>query len=596
MADPTTTTELYIQTFGTPEEKAAAGLSPGPLTLAPMPGAGPTVLGTPNGQVASPDQPMATPPPSMADRFRAAVNAGVPQPLKDFDQAFRQAQADHPALNWGVNVAPKALAGGVMGPAAGAVANAPAALAPNAQPFPSGVAASRGEAAGAGIAAGTNVPPPAPPTRPSVPVASLPNAPPKPVMFGGTGPGGGAGLGSDKALQGAQNDVTSGQQALVDKATETAGAKLKALDYEADAKSAAAAAQRIFAEHQKAVDEGIVKEQSDYEQKMADERDKAAKLGIDPGRVFKNRSTGTWVLMSIGALAGGALSGLKGTPNSFIETLRGVVHDDIDAQDKDIQQAWKKVGGMQTTYENLVRRGVDKRAAQNAYLGQVLDSIKGELQARIQKAQLPAEKANYEAAIQSLENERSAMDVRMQEYWKQIYDRRSAAAASAAAAAAERLFQHSAKLYELQTGRISAEKTNANSEGNATLHEQLRSYSAALDGLDRMQQMIAAGGKLDPARTAEGESLVAATANALARAETGGKRPPSEAEMSLLHKQLPADPNHYQWTEADLARIRTTRLKVIRDMNRVRADAGLAPVPEEEPKGVGSVPGAKPVQ
>lgn len=591
----------FIQAFGTPDQKAAAGLAPLAAPKLEMP----AVLGTPSGQVYSPGQePPAPVGPGVigvdkrtdAERFKQAVADSVPQGAKDADKAFRQWLADHPLANWGVQQAPSALSG-VMLPGGPLGAAALGAMKPKMDlPPPSGTTPAKAQPASpSGPENLTPIPNQPAYVAGAKPLPMVPLAPGQ--SMGGAGPAAGTRLGTDKGIQNAQNDVIAGQQALVDKNTELAGAKLAALDYAADAQSAAAGAKRIFAEHQKAVDDAVAKEQGDYEQKIADEREKASKLGIDPGRTFKNRSTGTYVAMAIGALASGALSGLQGTPNSFIDTLRGIVHDDIDSQDKDIQQAWRKVGGMQTTYENLVRRGVEKRAAQNAYLGQVLDSIGGELQARLQKAQLPAEKANLEAGIQSLQNQRSALDVQMQEYWKGIYDRRSAAAASAAAAAAERLWQHSTKLYELQTQRISAEKTGSGKgENDANLHEQLRSYEAALDGLDRMQQMIEGGGQLSAGRTAQGEALVAATANALARAETGGKRPPSEAEMSLLHKQLPADPNKYQWTSADLERIRTTRLKTIRDMNRVRADAGLPPLPEEGPKGVESVPGARPVQ
>lgn len=576
----------FIQAFGTPEQKAAlandlaapppAEAPPPPAEAQPAPSPGPGVIGVDKR--------------TTADKFKQAVRDAVPQKAKDADAVFRQWLADHPMAQYAVN-APTAL-GGVMLPGGPLGAAAVSAFKPKLElPPPTGTAPAKPPEA-----TGPETLSPMPNQPAYVPGAQpLGMVPLAPGQSMGTGaPIAANRLGTDKGIQNAQNDVIAGQQALVDKNTEMAGAKLQALDYAANAESAHAQAKRIFAEHQKAVDEGIAKEQGDYETKIADERDKASKLGVDPGRVFKKATTGQWIAMAIGALMSGALSGKTGQPNSFLDTLKGITHDDLEAQEKSIDQAWRKVGGMQTTYENLVRRGVEKRAAQNAYLGQVLDSIGEELQSRLAKAQLPAEKANLEAGIQSLQNQRSALDVQMQEYWKGIYDRRSAAAASAAAAAAQRMWERSTKLYELQTQRMAAEKTGKGGEADAKIHQQVRDYASVIDGLDRMQQMIQEGGHLDKGRTAEGQALFGSTANALARAETGGTRPPSETEMARIREQLPADPNSYQWTDADLRRIRTTRLKVIRDANRVRADAGLPPIPEEEPKGVESVPGARP--
>lgn len=440
----------FIQAFGTPEQKAAAGLGTPEapkLTLQPTPAPAPMTDLATGAPMQNYTMAIGGDKRTDAERFKQNVADAVPQGLKDFDAAYRQTLSNHPLLNYALNSNP--VAGVIGGPKLPPPTNAGPAPQPNA-PAPGPV---------------PSAPTPQQAPGKSVDVASLPNAEaPRQILGMGTGPGGGAGLGSDKALQGAQNDVIGGQQALVDKRTEEAGAKVAGLNYAADAKSAEADARRIFAEHQKAVDDQIAHEQADYENKIADEREKASKLGVDPGRVFKNRSAGTWVAMAIGGLMSGALSGLTGQPNSFLDTLKGIQHDDIEAQNKDIDQAWKKVGGMQTTYENLVRRGVDRQVAQNAYLSNVLTSVQGELEARLKRAQLPAEKANLEAGIQSLQNERAAMDVKMQEYWKNIFNQRSAAAASAAAAAAKQRWEHYKELeelrikgYEAQTHRMGAE-------------------------------------------------------------------------------------------------------------------------------------------
>lgn len=92
-------------------------------------------------------------------------------------------------------------------------------------------------------------------------------------------------------------------------------------------------------------------------------------------------------------------------------------------------------------------------------------------------------------------------------------------------------------------------------EGGGEASDAIRSNQEALEHLYKMRDMVSEGGKFDRARTAEGQAERAQAANAIARAETGGKRAPSEAEMHLLEAQLPNDPNALQFTGADLAKL-----------------------------------------
>lgn len=88
--------------------------------------------------------------------------------------------------------------------------------------------------------------------------------------------------------------------------------------------------------------------------------------------------------------------------------------------------------------------------------------------------------------------------------------------------------------------------------------EQIRSYKQGLGYLYQIRDMVREGGEVSPARTAKGEALTAGAFNAIARAETGGHRAPTPEEIKILERQIPHDPNSWQFSGKELERINTT--------------------------------------
>lgn len=77
--------------------------------------------------------------------------------------------------------------------------------------------------------------------------------------------------------------------------------------------------------------QGIRQEQSDRQAEIDNERQKIASLEQDPHNYWAGQSTGAKIIAAIGALASGALQGLKGGPNQFMEHMKGVIADDLAA-------------------------------------------------------------------------------------------------------------------------------------------------------------------------------------------------------------------------------------------------------------------------
>lgn len=308
-----------------------------------------------------------------------------------------------------------------------------------------------------------------PPVTPGIDVHSLPDAAPmQPKMSAGMGPGGDVydGYGTEKGLLHAKEDVLAGAQNQVDIKGDEYAARLKAMDTHADLTHELAAQQAYAGQaYQKAVDQEDARQQ-DQETKIQQATDETAARGLDPGRYFRNRDVGFWITMAVGAVASGMLSALNGGhgQNPFMDSVRAMAHEDLDAQEKAIDQGWKRVKGMETAYERMRMSGVDRvNATQKAY-DTHLQALQTEIQSRMEKAQLPAEKANFQAALNAVQQERNGVAVQMQEYYKNIRDGKARAAAAAANAQYARRRQEQLDSVEMDLKRSQIYKNKAEAD------------------------------------------------------------------------------------------------------------------------------------
>jgi hypothetical protein len=310
-----------------------------------------------------------------------------------------------------------------------------------------------------------------PPVDKGVNPNDLPNAltgPPTYRMGAGMGPGGDVyeGYGTEKGILHAQQDVladTGHQQEL--KGDEYT-ARLKGMATHADLTHEVAAQKQFAAEaYKKAVDSEDVR-QRDQETKIQQATDDTAAMGVDPGRSFRDRNVGFWINMAVGAVASGMLSALNGGQgqNPFMDSVRGMVQQDIAAQEKGIEQGWRRVKGMETAYERMRMSGADKvNSTQKAY-DLHLEAIQTEIQSRMEKAEIPAQKAAYQQALQAVQVERDGIAFKMQEYWKNIRDTKARAAAAAAQAEYARRRQLALDASEMELKHSQAVKNVAEAQ------------------------------------------------------------------------------------------------------------------------------------
>lgn len=103
--------------------------------------------------------------------------------------------------------------------------------------------------------------------------------------------------------------------------------------------------------------------------------------------------------------------------------------------------------------------------------------------------------------------------------------------------------------------------------------QNLNRYDAFLHQLDQAEKMVNEGGHLDPARTAQGKTLLNAMAAELGYVNAG--KSPNETELATAQSMLPSDLNAYQFTGADKAKLAQVR-KIIEEKRASLMKAGPA--------------------
>ena len=107
--------------------------------------------------------------------------------------------------------------------------------------------------------------------------------------------------------------------------------------------------------------------------------------------------------------------------------------------------------------------------------------------------------------------------------------------------------------------------------------EQLRAYDNVLDKAREVEAMVRLGGKLSPSETARGRALVSELVNEIPRAQLGTTRAPAEKEQELVKQGLPKDPNSFQFTGSDLAKIQQTIRSLEAEKSRLAGGSGAPP-------------------
>lgn len=258
------------------------------------------------------------------------------------------------------------------------------------------------------------------------------------------------GAGTDQGVRESQKRGLSIGRDMVQSKTDEASGAMGAFVQQGQNMHDFAQAQALSAYAVKQAADDVDREQVESETHFQKAVDDSASRGVDPGRSFKNRDVGFWLIAGIGAIASGMLSAVNGQAgNPFMDAMRQMVNADIGAQETDIAQGWKKANAQQTAYMNARARGADKVTATIRQWDQVLTATKMDLEAKLQQAKTPEEQARLQAGVQAVGMEMEANQTKYQQYWQQKKESRAAAAAAAATAAAKTTWEHAMQMREL---------------------------------------------------------------------------------------------------------------------------------------------------
>lgn len=329
---------------------------------------------------------------------------------------------------------------------------------------------------------------------------------------------------------------------------------------------------------------------------------------INPNQFWDSKTTGQKIMLGLGMALRGFGAALTHSGDDPMKWLSEQIHENIEAQKAKASGARQAVGDAQNLYQfNKERLGDEDRAYQATALAQ-RTALQGQLQryvgdataepmGRLRAAQMAQANAQEISSIQRDLDEKTAKVVTSEKF------------TAPGTGGGRDILAQVKRANELKSGLETLGGTDIGTRGKeaeiahtvaSTEAEQKKlatpankaqvdSYDNALDKLKEVQDMVRKGGTLSASETARGQALKSALMNEIARAETDGTRAPSEAEQKLIEQQLPADPNAFQWTGSDLARVSET----IKGLQRARARAAGTAMPGEIPPGVtpGAVPG-----
>lgn len=321
-------------------------------------------------------------------------------------------------------------------------------------------------------------------------------------------------------------------------------------------------------EQQKADDETKAKTQAGY-----DEWKKAQ--DIDPDHYLNNMSKGKRVMLSVAAALAGAGQGLlkQGGPNPILQQIENETNRDIDAQKLKRDKAM-------SLYTHLREQGLDEQKAHALTYQHNAELAKAGLDASVVGNASPtrlAEADQHKAIIDDAAADyvNKAMGRAQQTVagggkgWTDAMAKEAQAMvnedhAKGGTMSIENAMTRVARSHNLpfQGGSVDANQlTGKGGAGNAralgTMHQYHNAMNEADSGLSsaaEIQKMLDEGGKLDAGRTAHGASLRTRLVNSIATMMAVGSKP-GDKEIEMAEHMLPADPNSYQWTGADKAKI-----------------------------------------
>lgn len=269
----------------------------------------------------------------------------------------------------------------------------------------------------------------------------------------GGGNFGGAGAAAGGGLLGAFRTAQQGRLGNLEERkglqADLGNAETAKIEGVANLEEAHAAEQQRMAETQQQQDEAASTRFQQYLQKSDEYVDQVRQAKIDPFRLTRDASAGMQMQMAIGSIAGGALAGLQGGPNHYLQRLDTAIDRDIKAQSDAIDNKKFAVGARNTTFGQMLAEHGDRRLAGIETKRMMLEASKQKLSAETSRFGIPVARANSAIAVNAIDGQLKDLDAQFKEQALRLAQQQAAAGAAAQRAAEERLYQHQKDVAEL---------------------------------------------------------------------------------------------------------------------------------------------------
>lgn len=159
--------------------------------------------------------------------------------------------------------------------------------------------------------------------------------------------------------------------------------------------------------------------QAQYKQEVAKYNqfvDEAGAQKVDPNRYLANQSTGSSILMGIGAALGGFVGARQGGTNSALEMLQKQIDRDVHAQEQDLATGKWKAGQKLNMLGELRAQGMDARTAANALENAQWRIAEEQAKSMMAQSESPIVQARGQEFLAGINDRRVGLKERNDEY------------------------------------------------------------------------------------------------------------------------------------------------------------------------------------
>lgn len=230
-------------------------------------------------------------------------------------------------------------------------------------------------------------------------------------------------------------------------------------------------------------------------QQLADE---IGKMKPDSSRYVRNKDTGTQIAMGIGAVVGGMLGALNGTPNEFLDRLDKLIDRDVNDQMAEIDNKKASLSARQSMFGQMLAETGDHRLAAQQTRILMYEGVKTQLKATGDRLGVPEMRANAELAANATQQKIDGLKENMAAVAWKTYLANAAAAAAAQKAAEAAAWQRAMDVARLglEKDKVTVDLLNATKGGQKVHDDQLRDLSKDLANPEMIQNSVAVEGAM----------------------------------------------------------------------------------------------------